>query len=142
MIDAKMIAEWKTNYGLNLRSPEEAGRWWNKHLGVAPAGAVAALGLCIEEIERLRSDLIAEAARVPAEVEKLKQAAANGAYCRRDHAEVVQLENERMRELLKEIRDDLDKSKDSTSMYWVARIDAALKGSLSAGEINPVDPAR
>ena len=49
-----LIAGWRTNYGLDTRTPEEAMRWWDERwLGKAPAGAVAALGLCLEEIARL-----------------------------------------------------------------------------------------
>lgn len=49
-----MIAAWRANYGLATRTPEEAMRWWDERcLGKAPAGAVAALGLCLEEIARL-----------------------------------------------------------------------------------------
>lgn len=56
MIDTDMIRCWRINYGLDIRTPEEAMRWWHEHNnGMAPAGAVAALGLCLNEIERLRS---------------------------------------------------------------------------------------
>jgi hypothetical protein len=51
MIDAKTMREWRINYGLDRRSPEDAARWWGCG---APAGAVAALGLCLDEVERLR----------------------------------------------------------------------------------------
>ena len=55
MITDEMINDWRINYGLDVSSPEDAGRWWSeRNDGKAPAGAVAALGLCIEEIERLR----------------------------------------------------------------------------------------
>lgn len=57
-IDAKMLSDWRINYGLDTRTPAEAMRWWHDHMdGKAPAGAVAALGLCIDEIERLRAAL-------------------------------------------------------------------------------------
>ena len=51
----ELIKAWEINYGLSKRTPEEACRWWsdNNH-GMAPAGAVAALGLCIAEIKALR----------------------------------------------------------------------------------------
>ena len=40
--------------GLDKRSPDEAMRWWSdNNIGQAPAGAVAALGLCLEAIARL-----------------------------------------------------------------------------------------
>ena len=56
-IDAKMVADWRINYGLDTRTPAEAMRWWHDNMdGKAPAGAVAALGLCIDELERLRAD--------------------------------------------------------------------------------------
>jgi hypothetical protein len=56
-IDAKMVADWRINYGLDTRTPAEAMRWWHDNMdGKAPAGAVAALGLCIDEIERLRAE--------------------------------------------------------------------------------------
>lgn len=45
-----LIACWRANYGLDRRTPEQAMRWWAEHnIGQAPAGAVAALGLCLEE---------------------------------------------------------------------------------------------
>jgi len=57
-IDAKMLSDWRINYGLDTRTPAEAMRWWYDRMdGKAPAGAVAALGLCIDEIERLRAAL-------------------------------------------------------------------------------------
>ena len=47
-----LIATWRTNYGLDRRTPEEAMRWWSdNNIGQAPAGAVAALGLCLEAID-------------------------------------------------------------------------------------------
>lgn len=50
-----MIECWKVNYGLDKRSPAEAAQMWQaSFMRGAPAGAVAALGLCIQEIERLR----------------------------------------------------------------------------------------
>lgn len=58
-IDDKMLSDWRINYGLDTRTPAEAMRWWYDRMdGKAPAGAVAALGLCIDEIERLRAALI------------------------------------------------------------------------------------
>lgn len=52
-----MIAAWRANYGLATRTPEEAMRWWDERcLGKAPAGAVAALGLCLEAIARLTAE--------------------------------------------------------------------------------------
>ena len=58
MIDPETILAWKTNYGLDTRSPEKAAAWWHEKMaGKAPAGAVAALGLALEEIDRLRDEL-------------------------------------------------------------------------------------
>lgn len=42
---------WRANYGLDKRSPEDAARWWDDECGMAPAGAVAALGLALRELE-------------------------------------------------------------------------------------------
>lgn len=57
LIDAKMLSDWRINYGLDTSTPSEAMRWWHDSMdGKAPAGAVAALGLCIAEIERLRAE--------------------------------------------------------------------------------------
>ena len=56
-IDATMLSDWRINYGLDTRTPAEAMRWWYDRMdGKAPAGAVAALGLCIDEIDRLRAE--------------------------------------------------------------------------------------
>ena len=55
MITDDMIECWKVNYGLDKRTPQDAARWWHDSFnGLAPAGAVAALGLCLLEIERLK----------------------------------------------------------------------------------------
>ena len=57
-IDATMLSDWRINYGLDTRTPAEAMRWWYDRMdGKAPAGAVAALGLCIDEIERLTANI-------------------------------------------------------------------------------------
>tara|TARA_R110000868_G_scaffold8110_1_gene41863 strand:- start:481 stop:753 length:273 start_codon:yes stop_codon:yes gene_type:complete len=49
MITPEMIETWRTNYGLDKRSPAEAARWWSdKYDGLAPAGAVAAFGYLLE----------------------------------------------------------------------------------------------
>ena len=53
MITDDMVATWKMNYGLDTRGPAEAMKWWVDAMdGKAPAGAVAALGLLLEERER------------------------------------------------------------------------------------------
>jgi len=58
MITDDHIKCWKINYGLDNKSPADAMRWWNdNNNGMAPAGAVAALGLCLEEMERMRATL-------------------------------------------------------------------------------------
>jgi hypothetical protein len=57
MITDEQISCWKTNYGLDKRSPQEAAAAWLERSwcnGMVPPGSVAALGLCIQEIERLR----------------------------------------------------------------------------------------
>ena len=58
MIDAETINCWKLNYGLDNRTPADAMRWWHDNdNGRAPAGAVAALGLCLDEIEALKATI-------------------------------------------------------------------------------------
>lgn len=58
MIDADTINCWKLNYGLDNRTPADAMRWWHDNdNGRAPAGAVAALGLCLDEIEALKATI-------------------------------------------------------------------------------------
>jgi hypothetical protein len=57
-VTPKVVADWKTNYGLLTRSPKEASQYWRDQSQIgaecsAPAGAVAALGTAIQEIERL-----------------------------------------------------------------------------------------
>ena len=53
-IDAETIRVWRINYGLDVRSPADAMRWWNdNNNGLAPCGAVAALGLCLDRIAEL-----------------------------------------------------------------------------------------
>ena len=53
VITDDMVATWKVNYGLDTRGPAEAMKWWADAMdGKAPAGAVAALGLLLEERER------------------------------------------------------------------------------------------
>lgn len=57
-ITEDMIACWRVNYGLDKMTPADAMRWWEKSFnGSAPAGAVAALGLCLAEIDALRAEL-------------------------------------------------------------------------------------
>ena len=54
MITEETIEAWRINYGLDKRSPADAMRWWESNMRAAPSGAVAALGLCLEEIENLK----------------------------------------------------------------------------------------
>jgi hypothetical protein len=59
MIDDETINVWRINFCLLGRSPAEASKWWNdRNRGLAPAGAVAALGTCIDEINRLRALIV------------------------------------------------------------------------------------
>ncbi len=56
-IPAGVIQQWRINYGLDKRTPADAMRWWSDNLrGMAPAGAVCALGLALLEIERLQQE--------------------------------------------------------------------------------------
>lgn len=56
-ITQDMVDCWSTNYGLDTRSPEEAARFWDESIyGMAPAGAVAALGMLIQERQAMRND--------------------------------------------------------------------------------------
>jgi hypothetical protein len=58
MVTKEMIKCCRINYKLDDRTYDEAFRWWHDKMnGMAPAGAVAALGLCLDEIERLREVL-------------------------------------------------------------------------------------
>ena len=58
LITSQMLSDWRANYGLDKRTPIKAMHWWQDNMdGKAPAGVVAALGLCINEIERLTASL-------------------------------------------------------------------------------------
>lgn len=62
MLSDESINCWRINYGLDQRTPAAAMCWWSERAnGMAPAGAVAALGLCLQEIERLRAQAQADA---------------------------------------------------------------------------------
>ena len=51
------IACLRANYGLDTRNPNEAENYWSERCaGMAPAGAVAALGFALLELEALRKD--------------------------------------------------------------------------------------
>lgn len=57
LITSQMLSDWRANYGLDKRTPIKAMHWWQDNMdGKAPAGVVAALGLCINEIERLTAE--------------------------------------------------------------------------------------
>lgn len=57
-IDQATIDCWRTNYGLDKRTPAEAARYWGDTCaGMAPAGAVAALGVALDELDALRTAL-------------------------------------------------------------------------------------
>ena len=64
MVTQEMVDCWRVNYGLDKRTPEDAMRYWAETVyGCSPAGAVAALGLVLEERDQMRLALmIAEAA--------------------------------------------------------------------------------
>ena len=67
LITSQMLSDWRTNYGLDKRTPIKAMHWWQDNMdGMAPAGVVAALGLCINEIERLTAELETERMRLAA----------------------------------------------------------------------------
>ena len=49
---------WRVNYGLDKRTPRDAAQWWHDNLGGhAPSGCVAALGVALDEIDRLNAEL-------------------------------------------------------------------------------------
>jgi hypothetical protein len=57
-ITQDMVDCWRINYGLDTRSPADAAAYWSERCaGMAPAGAVAALGLVLLERDRLRAEL-------------------------------------------------------------------------------------
>ena len=59
-IDQATIDCWRINYGLDKRTPAEAAQWWHDSMrGFAPSGAVAALGVALDELESLRKDAAA-----------------------------------------------------------------------------------
>lgn len=67
LITSQMLSDWRANYGLDKRTPIKAMHWWQDNMdGKAPAGVVAALGLCINEIERLTAELETERMRLTA----------------------------------------------------------------------------
>ena len=56
-ITQEMVDCWRANYGLDTRSPVDAARYWSDACaGMAPAGAVAALGLLLQERDALRKE--------------------------------------------------------------------------------------
>lgn len=119
-IDANTINCWRINYGLNDKSPEEAMRWWDERLnGMAPAGAVAALGLALDELARLTKerDELSDRLRIRQlpdgstqdDIDRLmidldEQHAANDELRRMlntDHIASVEAERDELRELLR-----------------------------------------
>lgn len=55
-IEQSVIDGWRINYGLDKRTPAQAAQWWHDNCdGRAPAGAVAALGIVLDELEALRA---------------------------------------------------------------------------------------
>lgn len=78
-IDKSTIDCWRINYGLDCRSPADAARYWAETpVGMAPAGAVAALGVVLDELDSLRNDA---AAAVAAERERCAKLAEEYATC-------------------------------------------------------------
>ncbi len=58
MIDDETIRCWRINYKLDTLTPEGAATWWySNNKGMAPASAIGALGMALEEIERLKQEL-------------------------------------------------------------------------------------
>lgn len=56
-IDQATIDCWRANYGLDKRTPAQAARYWSEACaGMAPAGAVAALGVALDELAADRKD--------------------------------------------------------------------------------------
>ncbi len=71
MIDDETINRWRANYGLVERNPIQASQFWEMtNGGMAPAGAVAALGICLDELAEMQAQL-AEARR---ERDRLREA--------------------------------------------------------------------
>lgn len=59
MLDDETIRTWKANYKLDTMTPEGAMTWWYaNNNGMAPAAAIAALGLALKEIERLKREVV------------------------------------------------------------------------------------
>ena len=56
-VDQATIDGWRVNYGLDKRTPADAARYWaDRCAGMAPAGAVAALGIALDDLDALRKD--------------------------------------------------------------------------------------
>lgn len=63
-ITPEMIECWRKNYGIDKERPEEAAKWWADHCdGMAPAGAVAALGLLLQKRVTVEEAVAAERER-------------------------------------------------------------------------------
>jgi hypothetical protein len=64
VIGDETINRWRANYGLVERNPIQAAQFWKMtNGGMAPAGAVAALGICLDELAKMQAELAAERAR-------------------------------------------------------------------------------
>jgi hypothetical protein len=107
VIDHDMIACWKVNYGLDTRTPADAMRYWDERCnGMAPAGAVAALGLCIEHIERLRAEL-AEARRDAEHWREARRSAIEAGDALMAELTEAQRERDLLREFMRDVCADL-----------------------------------
>jgi hypothetical protein len=57
-VDQATIDCWRINYWLDKRTPADAARYWaDRCSGMAPAGAVAALGIALDDLAALRLEL-------------------------------------------------------------------------------------
>lgn len=86
-----MVDCWRVNYGLDKMTPAEAMRWWESSCdGSAPAGAVAALGLCLAERDSLLRDWAAEQGQRTAAVDRAERAELERDRLRADVREMVE----------------------------------------------------
>lgn len=85
-----MVACWRVSYGLDTMTPADAMRWWESSCnGSAPAGAVAALGLCLAERDSLLRDWVAEQGERTAAVDRAERAELERDRLRADVAELL-----------------------------------------------------
>ncbi len=81
MIDDETINRWRANYGLVERNPIQAAQFWEMtNGGMAPAGAVAALGICLDELAEMQAEL-AEARRERDELVSIPDELADRFHC-------------------------------------------------------------